>query len=245
MICPNCETQCNDEYNFCPECGQKKENNILTFRQFLSNFLGDYFTFDSKIFRSLVPLIIKPGFLTQEYIAGRRQRYIPPLRMYIFISILFFLIFDLSSHKLAEVQEAASQLDKVLNKLDSPAYYSRLFFFLMPIFGFIVYAVYSRQHRYYSEMLIFSLHFHAFAFILFSLYFLISGFISAASNANEYFLTLFLGMLGLYLWIGLWRYFEQGFWRTTLKFTLITLLYVLTVVASTLLLALLLYKVIY
>jgi hypothetical protein len=58
----------------------------------ISHFLGDYFTFDSKIFKSLIPLLLKPGFLTTEYMAGRRVRYIPPVRFYVFISILFFVL---------------------------------------------------------------------------------------------------------------------------------------------------------
>jgi hypothetical protein len=58
----------------------------------VEQFLGDYFTFDSKIIRSAVPLLIEPGKLTQEYLQGRRARYIPPLRMFIFLSVIFFLV---------------------------------------------------------------------------------------------------------------------------------------------------------
>jgi hypothetical protein len=56
------------------------------------DFLGDYFTFDSKLFRSIFLLILKPGFLTKEYNEGKRMRYIRPLRMYLVASIAYFFL---------------------------------------------------------------------------------------------------------------------------------------------------------
>ncbi|MBK8944344.1 MAG: DUF3667 domain-containing protein [Ignavibacteriae bacterium] len=64
----------------------------LTFKQLTNDFLGDYFTFDSKFFRSLIPLIIKPGHLTREYLNGKRVSYILPLRLYIFTTFVFFFL---------------------------------------------------------------------------------------------------------------------------------------------------------
>ncbi|MFQ6610684.1 MAG: DUF3667 domain-containing protein [Fidelibacterota bacterium] len=89
--CLNCGYQLNHE-NYCPECGQKNSTKHLSLRQIISDFSGDYLTFDSKIFRSLKPLIFKPGFLTREYTEGRRNTYILPFRLYIFVTFIFFLI---------------------------------------------------------------------------------------------------------------------------------------------------------
>ena len=47
---------------------------------------------DSRIFRTLWPLLVKPGFLTNEYLAGRRVRYVTPFRLYFFLSIVAFLV---------------------------------------------------------------------------------------------------------------------------------------------------------
>lgn len=90
--------------NFCPQCGQKNRDYHLSAGQFITDFFGDYFTLDSKFFRSIVPLIIKPGFLTNEYVAGRRIRFIPPLRLYIFISVIFFFLLSTSPHSTKIVQ---------------------------------------------------------------------------------------------------------------------------------------------
>jgi hypothetical protein len=53
---------------------------------------GDLFELDSRLWRTLVPLVIRPGRLTHDYLQGRRARYMPPFRMYLVLSLLFFLV---------------------------------------------------------------------------------------------------------------------------------------------------------
>ncbi|KAA3610462.1 MAG: DUF3667 domain-containing protein [Calditrichaeota bacterium] len=95
-ICHNCKTHIGDN-NYCPNCGQINSHKQIHLAQILKDLLGDYFTFDSKFFRSIWPLVGKPGHLTTEYVSGRRNTYILPLRLYIFTTFLFFLILSLSS----------------------------------------------------------------------------------------------------------------------------------------------------
>ncbi len=95
--CPNCQSPLSG--NFCAQCGQKNRTFVRPFRKLVEEFLGDYFTFDTRLFHSLKPLIFKPGFLTVEYLQGRRIRYIPPLRMYLFSSVLFFFLVSLGGYQ--------------------------------------------------------------------------------------------------------------------------------------------------
>lgn len=78
--------------NYCPDCGQLNTTKQVSLRAFLNDFLGDYLTFDSKFFRSFIPLIGRPGYLTNEYNSGRRTSYILPLRLYLFTTVLFFFV---------------------------------------------------------------------------------------------------------------------------------------------------------
>ena len=90
-ICPNCNFQLRPEDNYCPNCGQ--ENNIrnLKVRYLIVEFFDGLYCFDTKIWNTVKASIIKPGRMTAEYLEGKRVRYVPPLKLYLFISFVFFL----------------------------------------------------------------------------------------------------------------------------------------------------------
>jgi hypothetical protein len=88
LHCLNCGTLLLGKY--CSECGQPNHTYVAPLWETVEEFFGNHFGFDTRFFHSIVPLLIRPGFLTREYCAGRRERYIKPLRLYLFSSILFF-----------------------------------------------------------------------------------------------------------------------------------------------------------
>lgn len=92
--CLNCGTQLKGEY--CHYCGQKRLRHEHGFFMTMAHFLGDFIHFDSQIFRTIVPLIFRPGFLVNEYMRGRRTEYLSPIRMYVFLSLVFFYVLYLS-----------------------------------------------------------------------------------------------------------------------------------------------------
>ncbi|MEW6998921.1 DUF3667 domain-containing protein [Colwelliaceae bacterium BS250] len=87
--CSNCKAPLNGPY--CAQCGQGSESTIKYFWLVMLHLLDDIFSFDSRASRTVWPLVTRPGFLTNEYILGRRVHYVPPLRLYLFISIVFFI----------------------------------------------------------------------------------------------------------------------------------------------------------
>lgn len=88
--CLNCGRQVTGK--FCAECGQENIEPRQKFRHLATHFIGDYFHFDNKFLRSVWPLVFRPGQLTNEFNAGRRVRYLPPVQFYIFTSIVFFIV---------------------------------------------------------------------------------------------------------------------------------------------------------
>lgn len=91
--CLNCGTRLESEDLFCPHCGQKYlERQDLSFRHLIGESFLDYFHFDSKFFRTIFPLIFKPGQLTLEFIQGKRKTYVSPFRLFLVISIIYFLL---------------------------------------------------------------------------------------------------------------------------------------------------------
>jgi len=88
LRCLNCNTPLTGKY--CVECGQPNHTVVAPLWETIEEFFGNHFGLDTRFFHSVIPLLIRPGFLTREYCAGRRERYIKPLRLYLFTSILFF-----------------------------------------------------------------------------------------------------------------------------------------------------------
>lgn len=93
MYCRNCSAPIRGQY--CAGCGQRSISRVITMWELTRDMVGDLADLDSRIWRSLIPLLTKPGHLTADYLKGRRARYMPPFRMYLVLSILFFLLVSL------------------------------------------------------------------------------------------------------------------------------------------------------
>lgn len=93
--CLNCEAVLTGQY--CWRCGQRAQARMITVGELVSNLTTDLVQLESRLWRSLIPLITRPGQLTADYLAGRRVRYMPPFRMYLVFSLIFFLLVTLGT----------------------------------------------------------------------------------------------------------------------------------------------------
>ncbi len=89
--CLNCNAEVQGRY--CHVCGQENIEPKESVWDLISHFFRDITHFDGKFFSTVKYLVIRPGFLSREYMIGRRASYVNPIRMYIFTSAFFFLIF--------------------------------------------------------------------------------------------------------------------------------------------------------
>lgn len=88
-ICDNCGASLHGEY--CHVCGQHERSFIRNVFSLISEVLAEFGSWDSRVLRTMVPLLFRPAYLSNEYIVGRRVRYVPPIRLYLFVSLIFFL----------------------------------------------------------------------------------------------------------------------------------------------------------
>src|SRR6266852_954803 len=136
--CENCGAQLTGRY--CAQCGQAAVDYRRSFRHVIVDVLDSFLNWDSKFVATIALLIVKPWRLTNEFLAGKRVRYVHPLRLYLLASILFFFVVNywakaipqakLSDRDRAEIQaelknedlppEARAKIEQALN-LDSPS----------------------------------------------------------------------------------------------------------------------------
>ena len=90
LVCANCHADLGGEY--CAACGQRNEPHIHTVAHFAGEAFESISHADSRLWRTLWYLLARPGFLTREFFAGRRVTYLPPFRLYLVLSVIFFLV---------------------------------------------------------------------------------------------------------------------------------------------------------
>lgn len=94
LQCRNCGTPAPAAY--CPRCGQDTSEHLPNAFEFAHDFVLHYFAADGRLWRTLWALVSKPGHLTLEYLKGRKFAYVLPLRLYLTMSVVFFLALKLS-----------------------------------------------------------------------------------------------------------------------------------------------------
>ena len=113
--CLNCGIEVQGRY--CQICGQENIEPKETVWHLITHFIYDITHFDGKFFNSVKYLLFKPGFLPQEYLRGRRASYLNPIKMYVFISALFFLFFfSILQPVLDETKEKMNKGQTLLDK---------------------------------------------------------------------------------------------------------------------------------
>ena len=95
--CRDCDHPLSAEDRFCSACGQPTRIHPPTLWEFVHEWLLHYVALEGKLWKSLWGLMARPGFLTLEYLAGRRQRYVQPLRLLLTLGVLFFLVLKLGA----------------------------------------------------------------------------------------------------------------------------------------------------
>jgi hypothetical protein len=259
--CLNCDAILAGEY--CHQCGQRAGRREVTFSGLLAEIADELFSWDSRLWRTLIPLLFRPGFLSAEYMAGHRARYVPPLRLYLIISFLLFLVLQQAGNSVIQisVEQPAATADAtsgegplvsgdagtisaapsaspedeptiVITDENSPDWLRRLeghmqenarkfnrdpqsfvakaldylpqiMFLLLPLFALLIRVAYLLSPFHYLQHVVFSLHFHSFAYLMYLLGAALERF---TLNADG----LLFGLLMVYLSLALKRAYGSG-----------------------------------
>jgi hypothetical protein len=161
--CRNCHAPIASDY--CPDCGQKDVDLARPMTDLMRELLKETFEVDGRAFRTIRTLFLQPGTLTTEFLSGRRRAYTPPLRLYIVISVSFFVVAAWLARQ-GVLLDTGQSIDA-----DAPGQAQflsdelpRFMFVLLPIFAVLLKI--ATPSRLYFDHLIFSVHLHSVAYVV-------------------------------------------------------------------------------
>ena len=303
IACPNCGTL--KQGRFCAVCGQNDRDYLQSMFPVLYHVLAETFEADSRVWRTLGGLFFRPGFLSLEFSRNRRAHYLSPFRLYLFTSLLFFLVLSfltvdgpkrdddpgliqvgvggddkeveanfeaIETLKRGLGEERAGKIDEILARpessvprmllvvnsewlaggdegLDGPfdsfvagqlvdvfhapwpvvrdrfvGYLPVAMFFVLPLYALMLKVLFIRRHRFYAEHLVFSMHIHTIAFVVFGV-----GLVTPSDwPAVDGVLLL---ALTVYYFMALKRFYATGVFAAIASFLFLAWLYSLLLIA--------------
>lgn len=184
-FCLNCGNELTGSY--CKECGQKKfDLKDRSIKGFLLHLLDEFLDFDTKVIRTVKYLFLKPGFLTEEYIKGRIQSYVSPLKLYLFISLVVFFVDsgidsdvytsltedDFSKSALTQIREEKGMSEEMFKEKFNSGISGKLPIYtigMVLMLSIVLRVIFIAGSVYLSEHFVFSLHFYSFLLVLFGI----------------------------------------------------------------------------
>jgi Protein of unknown function (DUF3667) len=115
-ICPNCDTILKPEDNFCGICGQENHDLKVSVGHLLYETVESITHFDTKLYTTVKAIFSNPGKLTLDFLTGKRARHVHPIRFYVFISFVFFLLVNLNADRTIEDPKLKNGFIKLNNK---------------------------------------------------------------------------------------------------------------------------------
>jgi Protein of unknown function (DUF3667) len=123
--CANCNHPLLGPY--CAVCGQAAQTHRRSVRILIHDFVVDFINFDNRILRTARALLFQPGELPTAFREGRTQRYVPAIRLYLFVSLIFFILLSLTGIAILQLQVEAKPIKVMYDAqgnafLPNPAY---------------------------------------------------------------------------------------------------------------------------
>lgn len=108
--CLNCGHPLDMSDRYCPNCSQANSTKKLTLKDFFDEFMSSLINYDSRLFKTLSTLLLRPGNITKDYINGKRVTYTNPFRFLLSLAFIYFLMFTFNN-RFSSLDRAASRFD--------------------------------------------------------------------------------------------------------------------------------------
>lgn len=205
-------------------------------RTWLAEAARELLSADGRILRTVRAMLVRPGSLTLHWVEGRRTRFTPPLRLYLFTALVFFVLWPLTSPSGSMVLGTVSALAPAANELEGISRYDAIWLLsgrvmewvpallivvLVPTFAALSRAILGRRSDYLSVHVVFSLHVHSVLFILLLAY----QPIRIVAWVDDWGLILVALLFGGYVVAAARRVFARGWGKTAARVTIVLVLY--------------------
>lgn len=236
--------------NYCHRCGEKVvEAQDFSFKKIMGEAIISIFNIDSSFYKSIKYLLVKPGFLTQEYIRGHRKPYMKPFQLNLVCIIIFYVFFSSvdiflvpskwyfnsdsnSPDDIELAQGIAGKWNLTIEELSilydaRVGTNSKLFvLILLPIIALGSMLIGYSSHKQYGIHLIHAIHLFTFMLVSFLILYLIA-IILPGNNGGIYIVVPILSMLFIYFTLSIKRIFNYGLIRSFLSsFVMVTIVFV-------------------
>jgi hypothetical protein len=238
MACTNCGNDLADVY--CARCGEKQpSHHDLTLGHFLHEAVHELVHLDSKLFRTLYELMLKPGRLTAEYFAGRKKRYIAPIRLFLTLFAITFIAYsafkpvaiysleglmrmDAKNQLKPKLEQAAAKrhisYEQLSTRIEVRWQKNMSLVSMVSILSLAVLLKLLYFRRYFTEHLVFSTHYMCFAYMMSLLLWPVYLVIGMKQGPTNYVLTVISIVVScVYIYVALSRVYGQGGGITLLK----------------------------
>ena len=255
--CPTCGETITRQ--FCSACGEHKfDRHTFSLKHFAHHAAHELFHLDSKILRTVRYLFSKPAFVTAEYLAGKRSRYMNPLRLYVLCFAVATLLTSTyhsaldfktitNADQTGEMNQALAKFaqhkgvseDVLVTHLQERLhfYYEGSKIFNALVMTCLLAGFYRRQKWYFGEHAVTSLYFLSFTSLLSIVkwpFWLAAG--APVQGGRVYIFSLIFLMIALpYLWVTLRQLHGEGPWKTAAKSVLVYGGTQLTIIVTTVL----------
>lgn len=227
--CKNCGAKIDDLY--CSTCGQK-DINILETKEFFKDFFSDVLDFDSRFYKSLKYLIFNPGFLTTEYWLGKKNKYIPPIKLILITSFIYFIILpyvlDTSETFFDNTDFSQEKLDLMNTRLALAELFIEKYLVVLfsPLIALLFKVLYKTKRLFYIHHIIGLLHWCSFDFIVATFFSSISYFFSQYADIFDY---LSISLTFGYLFLMMKNIYNESLLKTITKFFVVLLFIILII----------------
>ena len=114
--CINCETPLDISEKYCHHCGQLNSTKKLEIKDFIEEFFSNFYAYDSRLRNSIISLFSKPGILARRFNEGKRHTYANPFRLFLSVSIILFITYNLTEGNNNAIEDEVIVEDKLTEK---------------------------------------------------------------------------------------------------------------------------------